>query len=79
VLRLERQAAHAWELVAACQRMLATRVHTLPAGQSRDVLLTAPGQWPQGVYRARLDYTLPATEGSAAAQKTSVSCTFRID
>ncbi|HEY1348326.1 MAG TPA: hypothetical protein VGF67_01715 [Ktedonobacteraceae bacterium] len=79
VLRLERRAAHAWELVAPCQRLIATRLHTLPAGQSSEVLLTAPEQWPQGVYRVRLDYALLAPQGAAAPRNTSVSRTFRID
>jgi hypothetical protein len=77
VIQLERQVANSWEAVAPCQRMIATRLHTLHAGQAMEVTLTAPDHWPGGLYRARLDYLLGA-EGGAGAQKAVVSREFRI-
>jgi hypothetical protein len=56
VLLLERQVTTSWESVAPCKLMIATRIHTLNAGESLLVELAAPSQWPTGTYRARLDY-----------------------
>lgn len=74
VLQLERRVANSWEMVEACKRMIATRLHTLQAGQRLDVALLAPGQWPGGVYRARLDYLV----GAQGSRATVVSREFRI-
>lgn len=74
VLQLERRVANSWELVAACTRMIATRLYTLQAGQSMDVTLQAPGQWPGGVYQARLDYQV----GAQGSRATVVSREFQI-
>lgn len=66
VIRLEHYGASSWEQAAPCKLLIATRLHALQAGQSLDVKLMAPGQWPSGRYRARLDYAVGSTMGSAA-------------
>lgn len=73
VIQLQRRVANSWEGVDPCQRMIATRLHTLPAGQRMDVTLMAADQWPAGRYRAKLDY-----QGGSGVQKTVVSREFRI-
>jgi len=77
VIQLQRRVANSWETVAPCQRMIATRLHTLQASQAMKITLTASDQWPAGLYRAKLDY-LVAGEADPGVQKTVVSREFRI-
>lgn len=78
VLQLERRVARSWKPIAPCERMIATRLHTLEAGQKMEVALTAPGRWPEGIYRARLDYLI-GSAGDSGTEKTIVSREFRIN
>ena len=59
VIQLQQQVNGNWEAVHRCLPLIATRWHTLDAGQSLVVKL-APGasnqQWPAGFYRAALSY-----------------------
>jgi ABC-type transport system substrate-binding protein len=59
VIQLQQQVNGKWETVHRCLPLIATRWHTLDAGQSLVVKL-APGasnqQWPAGFYRATLSY-----------------------
>jgi hypothetical protein len=77
VIQLQRRVANSWEAVAPCQRLVATHLHTLPAGQAMDITLTAPGQWSPGLYRAKLDYQVEAERGTGV-QKAVVSREFHI-
>lgn len=77
VLQLERHAGTSWEQVAPCKLMIATRLHTLKAGEVLNVTLTAPGQWPKGTYRARLDFWFGSGTGSGAPTTVS-SSGFRV-
>lgn len=46
-----------WQAVAPCREMIATRLHSLAAGQTLTVTLAAPGkQWTAGLYQALLTY-----------------------
>ena len=58
VIQLQRQANANWEAVHRCLPLIATRWHTLDAGQSLVVKLVPASnqQWPAGFYRATLSY-----------------------
>ena len=75
VLLLERQTANTWEPVAPCRLMIVTRIHSLQAGDTLEVKLTASNQWPSGSYHARLDYNSKAGTGNAVPT-TIYSSTF---
>ena len=77
VLLLEQQVANAWEPVASCKLMIATRIHTLNAGELLEVKLIAPGQWSTGRYRARIDYHVGSTMGNGTST-IAYSSTFRV-
>lgn len=66
VLLLERQTANTWTPVAPCRLMIATRIHSLQAGDTLEVKLPTTSQWPTGSYHARLDYSDKAAIGNAA-------------
>ena len=63
VIQLERRGANSWEPVAPCMLKIMTRIHKLNVGESLEVKLAAPGQWPTGLYRARLDYGVRSETG----------------
>jgi len=77
VLLVERQVANSWEPVALCKLMIATRIHSLKAGDSSTVTLVSSNQWPSGTYRARLDYSDRADTGSST-RTTVYSTNFRL-
>ena len=77
VLLLERLVATSWKPVALCKLMIATRMHTLSAGEILEVKLIAPGQWPIGRYRARFEYRVGSTMGNGVTTIVS-SNTFRV-
>lgn len=58
VIQLQRQVNANWEAVHRCLPLIATRWHTLDAGQSLVVKLAPASnqQWPAGFYRATLSY-----------------------
>lgn len=77
VLLLERQQANAWTPLAPCKLMIKTRLLSLKAGETLEVKLNAPGRWPAGLYRARLDYQMgPGPE--AGTSHTAYSSTFPV-
>ncbi|HLX41366.1 MAG TPA: hypothetical protein VKR42_12595 [Ktedonobacteraceae bacterium] len=63
VLLLERQLNNTWEPVALCKLMIATRIHSIKAGESSTVTITTTTQWFTGHYQARLDYSFNADAG----------------
>lgn len=77
VLLVERQVASSWEPVALCKLMIATRIHSLKAGDSSAVTLVSTQQWPSGTYQARLDYSNRADTGSSTLT-TVYSTHFRL-
>lgn len=75
VLLLERQTANTWTPIAPCRLMIATRIHSLQAGDTLEVKFTTTSQWSTGSYHARLDYSDKAGIGNTVPT-TVYSSTF---
>lgn len=82
VLLFEHQAGSAWQPVAPCKLMTATRLHFLTAGTTLAVTLTSSLAWPGGIYRAKLSYSELGTVGNANVDigpaRTVYSSEFRL-
>ena len=76
-LLLEQQHATSWKSLAPCKLMTKTRLLSLKAGETLEVTLHAPGHWPAGLYRARLDYQMGQMP-EAGTSHTAYSSTFPV-
>ena len=65
VLQVERQVSGSWVPVAPCKLMIATRIHSLNAGEVSKVTIITTNQWPTGNYHARLDYSFKPNTGNS--------------
>ncbi len=77
VLLLERQIAGTWKPVSPCLLKTSTRLHSLAAGKTLEIKLTASQQWPTGYYQARLDYWA-GTEPKTGTLTTVHSSMFNV-
>lgn len=63
VLLLEQQVNGAWEPVAPCRLMIATRLHALKTGETSTITIVTTDRWSTGHYHSRLDYSFQQDAG----------------